>query len=159
MGHYGLAPVIFESVSQTTLTNSVELGTRVEYDGKSYCYVYNTGNSQALPGMGVTVSGNVSGYSVTISSTTMVDAFVGVVHHATIATAYYGWVVTRGLCKVRAMANSGLAAADIIVAGGDGLHSTNNIVTNAVAPHIHGKTTLATASAGVGEAVISCLFY
>lgn len=159
MGHYGLAPVIFESVSQTTLTNSVELGTRVEYDGKAYCYVYNTGNSQALPGHGVTVSGNISGYSVTISSTSMIDAFVGVVHHSTIATAYYGWVVTRGVCKVRATANSGLAAGDLLNAGADGVHVNNSIVTNIVAPQLHGKCTLATASAGVGEAVVGCLFY
>lgn len=157
MPHY-MGPAIFESVSQTTLTNSVELGTSIEYEGRAYVYVYNGGNSQALPGHGVTVSG-VSGYTVTISSTSMIDAFVGVVHHATIATAYYGWVVTRGNTKVRATTNSGLAAGDIINAGADGVHVNNSVVTNIVAPVLHGKVTVATSSAGVGEATVSCLYY
>lgn len=158
MGFNDASPVLFESVSQVTTTNSVELGTKVAYMGKEYVYVYNAGNSQALPGHGVTISG-VSGYSVTISSTSMIDAFVGVVHHSTIATAYYGWIVTKGHCKVRATANSGLAAGDILNAGGDGVHVNNSIVTNIVAPYLHGKVMVATASAGVGEAFVNCLYY
>jgi hypothetical protein len=154
MGHYGLAPILFESVSAVTATPSTELGARVHADGKDYVYVYNAGNSQAIPGNGVTVSG-VSGYSVTISSTTMADAYVGVVHHATLTTGTYGWVVARGFSKVKAVANTALAAGNMLVAGGDGLFTP--AIGTQTAP-IQGKCSVATASAGVGEAYVNCLF-
>ena len=160
MPYNGIAPINFDPVSGVTATigGGIEVGTRLEYGGRDYVYVYNGGNSQALPGHGVTVSAT-SGYTVTISSTSMTDVFVGVVHHSTIPTGYYGWVVARGNVKVRAAANSGLAAGDILNAGGDGVHVNNSVVTNIVAPFLHGKVTVATASAGVGEAIVSCLYY
>ncbi len=161
MPFYGLAPVNFDPVSGVTATigGGIELGTRIEYEGKALLYDYKAGNSQALPGHGVTVTGNVSGYSVTISSVTMIDAFVGVVHHSTIPTGYYGWVVTRGLSKVRAPVNSIIAAGSLLTPGGDGVWTNNSVVTNVTAPLVQGKITLDTASAGVGEAIVSCLYY
>lgn len=156
MAFQGLAPVLFESVSQTTATNSVELGTRAVVDGNAYCYVYNGGNSQVSIGEGVITSG-LSGYTVTVSSTTMVDAFLGVCNHATIATGYYGWVMTKGYANVKTPADSSIASGDILVAGGDGRWTVNSVVTNAVAPFIQGRCVGATGSAGVGRAFVSLL--
>jgi hypothetical protein len=150
MAQYGVGPVVFESVSAVTATNSVELGTKIHYEGKDYCYVYNAGNSQAIPGHGVTVSG-VSGYSVTVSSTTMVDVFVGVVHHTTLTTGTYGWVVTKGYAKVKAPTNQAIAAGDVLCAGVDGTWAT-------AASGVQAKAVAATGSAGVGEAYVSLLF-
>ena len=154
MAQFGLGPILFESLSSVTATNSVELGTRVEYDGRLWVYVYNAGNSQAIPGNGVTVSGT-SGYSVTVSSTTLADLFVGAVYHTTLTTGTYGWIVTRGNAKVKAPANSAIAAGDVLCAGGDGVWAPAPVTISA---GVQGKATVATASAGVGEAYINCLF-
>ena len=157
MAHQGIAPIIFESVSQTTATNSVDLGTEVTVDGRKYTYVYNAGNSQISVGYGATVSGT-SGYSVTVSSTTNLDALVGVCYHATIATGYYGWLLTRGAGKVKAPASTALVAGDILFAGGDGVHSPNAPGgTSPTQGLCHGKVTVATASAGIGEAFVRTL--
>lgn len=154
---YGLSPIRFDGgVSNVTASpgDGVELGSLIEHDGKLYRYVYNTGNSQISVGEGATVSG-VSGYSVTVSSTTMADIFVGVCHHATLTTATYGWLVVQGFAKVKAPVNSALAAGDILQVGGDGRFgaivsaSTDVLDTGGI-----GKVTVATGSAGIGEAFV-----
>jgi hypothetical protein len=158
MAYQGIAPVIFESVSHVTATNSVELGTEVTVDGRRYRYVYNAGNSQISVGRGATVSGT-SGYSVTVSSTTMLDVFVGACYHATIPTGYYGWLLTKGAGKVAAPASTGLASGDILFPGGDGCFSPNAPGgTSTTQGLCHGKVTVSTASAGVGEAYVSTLY-
>lgn len=158
MAFQGLAPVLFESVSNVTATNSVELGTRAVVDGRSYCYVYNGGNSEIGVGRGVIATGT-SGYTVTVSSVTGVDAFVGVCYHATIATGYYGWVVSRGHTKIKMHANSVCTAGDLLSAGADGAFAAAALAgTSIVAPYVCGKAAIATASAGVGEAFVNCLY-
>jgi hypothetical protein len=154
MSYESLAPVIFESVSNVTATNSVELGTRVTTGGRTYCYVYNGGGSQISVGEGCTVTGT-SGYTVTVSSVTMVDMFAGFCYNATITTGSYGWVVVRGHTKVKTPAGSICTQGDLLIAGGDGRVGVNTwTVTTTTAPLIVGKCVLATASAGIGEAFV-----
>jgi hypothetical protein len=158
MGFYSENPIIQEPVSSVTATNSVELGTRIVIDGRQYCYVYNAGNSQAIPGNGVVVTG-VSGYSVTISSITNVDAPVGVVYHATLTTGTYGWVVVAGHTKIKMHANSICTTGDLLSLGADGVFSAGALAgTSIVAPYVAGKAVLATVSAGVAEGYVQCLY-
>ena len=157
MSHYGVAPIAFESVSAVTATNSVDLGTTREYAGEQYRYVYNAGNSQASPGQGMVVT-SVSGYSVTVSSVTMNDLFVGVVKHTTFTTATYGWLLTQGYAPVKAPAGSIFTAGDLLGAGGDGVWTKRvSANTDTLLIQAQGKCTVATASAGVGLAYVRCL--
>lgn len=157
MAHQGVSPVLFESVSNVTATNSVDLGTRVVVDGRQYVYVYNgAANSVISPGNGVIVQTGSSGYTVTISSVTSVDAFAAVCYHSTIATGYYGWLVARGHTKYKMVADSGATACDILFAGANGLFSVCN--TALVAQFCMGKAVAATGSGGVGEAFVNCLY-
>lgn len=100
MSFYSISPILMESVSNTTATlgvNSPELGTRVTVDGNDYLYVYNGGGASITAGNAV-VQSNISaaGYTCTVSSVTQVDYAIGLCVHSTIATGYYGWVMTRG---------------------------------------------------------------
>ncbi len=157
MGFNGIAPIQFESVSQVTATNSVELGTRVVVDGRQYCYVYNgAANSVISPGNGVIPQTGTSGYTVTISSVTGCDAFAAVCYHATIATGYYGWLVTRGHTKYKMHADSAATASDLLSVGANGVFAVPNTALAAVM--VMGKATVATGSAGVGEAFVNCLY-
>jgi hypothetical protein len=70
----------FESVSSVTLTPDVEVGTRRREGDEDYIYVYNAGNSQILPGNGCILSA-VTGYSISLSSVTSIDQFIGIVKH------------------------------------------------------------------------------
>jgi hypothetical protein len=152
MAYSGNAPIFFESVSAVTATPTIEVGTVREEGDEKYIYVYNNGNSQISVGQGAVVSG-VTGYSVTVSSTTMVDLAVGVAKHATLTTGTYGWLMTRGFAPVVAPANSGIAAGQLLVIGGDGVFAVKSISTDAPAAVV-GKCVVATGSAGVGHAFI-----
>lgn len=154
MAFNSLSPVIFESVSTVTATNSVELGTRLYVGGRNYCYVYNGGNSQISVGEGCTVTAT-SGYTVTVSTVTMVDAPAGFCYHATLTTGTYGWVVTRGHTKIKTPADSICSAGLLIAMGGDGRVTPHTwTVTTTTSPLIIGKTVAATGSAGIGEAFV-----
>lgn len=101
MTFYSGDPVMEEGVSQVTATNSVQLGTRVMYQGEEYVYCYNAGGSTASQKMVVKVITAASGYSV--AATSLTDVFspaVGVVKHADIAAASYGWILTKGFATV-----------------------------------------------------------
>lgn len=100
MAHYSAGPILFESVSAVTATNSVELGSRVFYGGSEYLYVYNNGTAinqyyGAMPATGC------SGYSVCVSSVSAVSPLVGVAANATIPANNYGWLLTKGYCNVK----------------------------------------------------------
>jgi len=102
MGFQGVAPVVFESVSQVTATPSVELGTRRVVDGEEYVYCYNAGGGQASVNLGVKLITGASGYS--IAQTSITDVFnplVGVVKHSTMAAGDYGWVMVKGFATVK----------------------------------------------------------
>jgi len=147
-----------ESVSNVTATNSVQLGSKREYGGNTYRYVYNNGTTQASPGFGVIISG-LSGWSVTVSSITESSPFVGVVVHTTLTTATYGWVLTKGLAKVEIDLDQDVVTAQKLYAGPDGVFQP---VTNTTAfsqssiPVIQGYTLGTTASAGSVAAIVHC---
>lgn len=154
--------VFFESVSNVTATNSVEVGTRRTEGDEDYIYVYNTGASQISVGRGAVLSA-VTGYSVTVSSVTQVDALVGVCKHNTIAASYYGWLVTRGFTDIKnGMADTGVAAGDIIFLGPDGgfIKPPSSAATDVAIQQggAVGKIMLATGSAGTAHAYIRAYY-
>ena len=151
---YGYQQAFFEPVSQTTLTPSVDLGTRRVEGGKEYIYVYNNGGASITAKYGVCVS-LLSGYSVTVSSVTQVNHCFGVAP-VTIATAYYGWVQTRGFAVVKMSANNSAAVADPIRLGTDGLFAVNSVATGYIDIPC-GFSVEAIASAGTGTVYLRTL--
>ena len=149
---YGASPVSVESVSAVTATPSVQLGTKRTENGEDYIYLYNNGNTQITVGAGVIISA-LSGYSVTVSSLTNLGAFVAVNKHATVASAYYFWGMTRGFASVLGTASTALAAGDPI---GPGLNGTWSQQTGALTMAIQGTVLVATGSGGVGMAYVRC---
>lgn len=148
MSVYGTIQFL-EPVSQTTLTNSVDLGQRRIYNGAEYIYVYNNGGASITSGYGVTVSG-LSGFSVTVSSVTQINAMFGVCTEKTIATAYYGWVMTKGFAQIVMGANNSAAVGDHMHAGPDGVFAVNSVATGYIDGPC-GVSVQAIASAGSGK--------
>lgn len=107
---FSAAPILEESISATTLTNSVDLGTRVTWKGEDYVYCYNAGGAAIAPKLAVKIVTGASGFSVAATSLANVaNICVGVVKHTTFAAAAYGWVMTRGF----AIVTNGLASSTI----------------------------------------------
>ena len=155
---YGLNPLVF--VSPSFVTNSLgpndpKVGDTLANGNELYRFVYNTGSSTANVGDSVVVSA-VSGYSVTVSSTTSVDLCIGVVKHAAIATGYYGYVVTQGFSQVNMGADLSAAAGALLILAADGKLSAKTISTGYVGPVV-GKAMQAIASGASGTAYISVL--
>lgn len=100
-----ISPILNESVSQTTATPSVELGTRVTVASNDYIYVYNSGATSIAQGQaGFLPSASMSAFGasfvVTVSNAASQGGcrnIVGVAHNAAIAAATYGWLCTRGV--------------------------------------------------------------
>lgn len=125
--YYNDNQMFFESVSQTTLTNSVDLGTRRFENGKDYIYVYNGCGASITSGYGVTVS-LLTGYTVTVSSVTQVNHCVGVANY-TFATATYGWIQTKGFAQIVLGSVNSMALNDPMKLGTDGLFGVNSVST------------------------------
>lgn len=125
MGLERISPVFFESASAVTATNSVALGSRrVDANGYEYVYCFNAGGEQISPGFGAIVSTGTSGFSVTITSVAeTAHQFVGVVKHATLTTATYGWVLTKGFSQIEVAANSTVTGAKFMILAADGAFS------------------------------------
>lgn len=159
---YGL-PVEAESVSNVTLTNSVGLGEVRFIAGEEYVYVYNAGGASITVGYLAVMSAN-TGFSVTVTSVTGYDYPIGFVKHATLITASYGWLLTRGFTTVKnGMASTALNVGDPILPAANGAVqqygvSTTAIcgVTGAFAQSPCGTVLQATGSAGTGYAYIRC---
>lgn len=145
--------VFFESVSNVTATNSVEVGVERKVGDETYRYVYNAGNSQIPPSYGCVLSA-VTGYSVTISSITGVDFLVGAVKHATLTTGTYGWVLTQGFMPVEMEADNSAAAGQILALAADGEFALKSNSTGYPTPAV-GKAMAAVASGASGDAFIS----
>lgn len=100
MSVYG-GPAYEESVSAVTATPSVALGSRRTHAGEEYVYCYNAGGATLSQKMVAKLITGASGYSV--AATALTDVYspaVGVVKHADIAAASYGWVLRRGFASV-----------------------------------------------------------
>lgn len=150
---YSNSPIRFTGVSAVTSArgpNDPQVGDVVTEGDEEYIYVYNNGNTQISVGECATVSG-VTGYSVTVSTTTMIDFPVGVVKHSTLTTGTYGYLLRKGFGYAKMPANSICAAGQLLTVGGDGRWAVKSISTDAPAG-VYGKVIVATASAGVAEA-------
>lgn len=155
------SPIRFAGVSQVTATlgaNDPEVGTVCREGDEEYIFVYNNGNSQISVGNLAVVTA-VTGYSVTVSSTTMVDVPIGVCKHATLTTGTYGWLLRKGFGPAKAGPDSGLAAGTLLIAGGDGVWQAKAAASTAYSqvndPSVYGKTMVQTASAGAADAYFS----
>lgn len=122
-----VSPVSFESASAVTASPSVQLGTvKVDNSGNKFIYVYNGGNAQISQGQGAFLSPSnySSGFTVSVSNAASQsggERMLGVAHHATIATGYYGWVMAAGVALVALDASQiSMNAGDILVPGVDG---------------------------------------
>lgn len=156
MTHYGNHPIGFFGVSSVTDSlgvNDPEPGYRLTVGDEDYIFVYNAGNSIIDKGMGAILSG-VTGYSVTVSSTTSVDFLVGVCKNASIATGKYGWLVTKGFVAVEMEADNSAAAGQLIALAADGEFALKSNSTGYPTPGV-GKTMEAIASGASGVAFIS----
>lgn len=113
MKYYG-AVGYEETVSAVTATPSVELGARRWHLGEEYVYCYNAGGGDIYPKYGVNLITGASGYSIgnTGTSDTALP-FVGVVKHATMAAADYGWVLTQGYTAIKYHTDS-VCTADFV---------------------------------------------
>lgn len=158
-GPYGLRTSFEESVSATTATNSVELGTRRFEAGCEYVYAYNAG-AEAAAKYVVLLSG-VTGYSfvVTFASGADIKAQVlGVVKNATIAAGSYGWVCTRGFSDLSNDGTAAVAAGDAIVPSLNGnvkcMTLTSSITQYICATKI-GQAMQATTTAGTFGAYVN----
>ena len=102
MGYNSASPIIFGGISGvvTTLTGKYpQVGTKVNYEGTEYIYVYNGGDQPIYPGQGIVAQTAATGYTGTISSVAY-DRILGVVVHTTMLTSTHGWVAYRGLVDV-----------------------------------------------------------
>lgn len=143
--------VFFESVSNVTATNSVEVGS-LRQDGEDlYMYLYNAGGEQIDQHEGCALSA-VSGYSVTVSSLTNVDMFAHC-KNATATTGTYFWGLRRGFAEVEMGANNSAAAGALLCPSADGkyAHATQ---TTLPFGKIVGKAMAAIASGASGSAYL-----
>lgn len=110
-------------VSNVTLTNSVNPGETWMFKGEEYLYCYNASNSAINVGQYVTLS-SASGYSVTASSITNYDFPIAVCKHATLPTAAYGWLLTRGWTSINLAASNSATTSDVLAPAGSGYWTT-----------------------------------
>lgn len=151
---YNVGPVLFETVSNVTATPSIDVGTVRREGDEEYIYAFNAGSSTASVGKGVIVSA-VSGYSITVSSITMVDICVGHVKHADIPTGSYGWLCTKGWVQADAHADQSFAAGALAILAADG-KLTNKTSGIAFLAPAHAKAMAAVASGASGTFFIKC---
>lgn len=154
MAFQGIAPVGFVGKSHVTDAlgaNHPEVGTRANFDGEDYLWVYNDGNSDLPPSFGATTLLN-SGMSVTLSSITGTDLFIGVCKHVTLTTAAYGWLLTRGFVDVELGANDSGITGQPVGPGVNGVFAARTAATTVVvAGQVSGKLLESVASAASGK--------
>jgi hypothetical protein len=158
MAFEGLSPIGFAGVSQVTATlgpNDPAVGTRTTVGGNEYRFVYNDSTASMPVGYGCVLTSGASGYSVSVSSTTSADLCVGVVKHAAITTAAYGWVLTKGFGTVQMLGSSGsVGAYGLIELGAGGLFAPVSNTTGNKAPPV-GQAQAAIVTGASGNAYIS----
>ncbi len=115
-----ISPIGFEPMSAVTTDPTVQLGTRkTDDDGNEFVYVYNTSNVEMPPGSCSYLPTASSGYTVTATNTAaQIGQFAGGIHHATLTTGAYGWVMTRGICRVAPDTNAASFNTDVKITVG-----------------------------------------
>lgn len=150
-------PVRFVGESHVTASlgaNHPEVGFTFTEGPRTYCWVYNDCNSQLIPGNGVILQSGATGASVTLSSTTSAAILFGTVYNATLTTGTYGFVVTKGITKVKMGATSGTVAVNgLIELAANGLFVPVSNTTGNLAPAC-GVALEAIVSSAVGSAFI-----
>lgn len=136
MAHNGIAPIMFESVSAVTATNSVDLGTRRTLGGYEYLYVFNAGTDTVPVGNAAHLASGSSGYSVNVSCITQVDLGIGVCKHVAIPTLNYGWLLTRGFAAFNSGASDSFAIGNPLAVAVSGVFANKTISTGYVTPVI-----------------------
>lgn len=157
MSVFSAAPIRFFSASMVTATlgqNDPEVGQVYREGDETYRFVYNAGSSTISPGYCAILSG-VTGYSVSVSSTTMIDIAVGLCKHAAIATGSYGSLLIEGFAPVQMGADNSGAAGALLGIGVDGTVVAKTLSTGFMAPAI-GKLMSAAASGTSGMAYVRC---
>lgn len=131
----------------SSLPAGYTLGETREEDGIKYMLVYNAGGEEAGPGYAVkSVGGGAGKYSATVTTVTeSVAGALGVVHHATLTTDTYGWIVRKGHPVKVVASNISLATDALAGLAADGKFITTDTVGNIVAQNI-GDAALATAT-------------
>lgn len=120
MNFNSVGPVAMEGISAVTATPSQSLGEIRIFNSEAYVYAYNAGGSDAYPKAGMKYVTGASGYSV--ANTSLSDTFnplAGVVKHATIPAASYGWILQRGFTSV-VVVSASTADYKMIALGIDG---------------------------------------
>ena len=157
MGFQSANPVMFESVSNVTATNSVELGTLRCENGEWYEYVYAVGTIAA--GFGAAYTGT-SGHSVLMTGVISGEHCAGFCKHADISSGKYGWLLKKGVVDAKnGRASTVPVAGQVAHFAADGAFCTDlNVATTAIdGGHVVGKILSAGASGGTG-ASLSLLF-
>lgn len=141
MGFSSVGPILEESVSAVTATNSVELGTRRIIDGDEYVYCYNNTGSLATAGA-LMIQSAVSGYSLTRSTTIVTDYPMVAVKNVEVPAGSYFWGLVRGSVNLMSIA---MSAGEALTTGADG--NAKTMVTGYTGPLIGRCITVSTASA------------
>lgn len=113
-------PIFFGGISGVTATRGSkdpELGTRVNFEGNEYLYIYNGADSDIVPGKIASPLAATTSFTGTVSSVASYGLPFGVVKHTTLTTNTYGWVLTRGYAP---------AYTSLAIAAGIGLEPVAN---------------------------------
>jgi hypothetical protein len=158
MGYNSEGPVAFDGgVSMVTASlgaNDPELGSRKTTAGNEYVFVYNDGLAVGVGQICAVQSGS-SGYSVTGSSVVGVDPAFGVCVNSGIANAEYGWVLTRGFCKVEP---ASAAVSGMMLAAGTNGQATDPIAgaSTGVTGFVFARACEQTVACGAAMCYVNC---
>lgn len=152
------APIVMYGKSHVTASLSSRhpaVGTFKSFDGEDYVWVYNACNSQINPGYVCIPQSGMSVASITLTSTTNSGKAFGIVKHATLTTATYGWLLRRGVVNVEMNGTSGtIASGGDIGIGADGVCTPVTQATGILSPAF-GQALEAIVSGASGSAYVS----
>jgi len=140
-------------VSGAVDKNSPEVGTETQVGDVKYRFIYNEGTTSIAVGNGCKIASGASGYTVTVSTASVIDLLVGVAVHASIPTANYGWVATQGKVTVLMETTVSVASGEGLRLGANGAFVSQSIATGSYLPAV-GRPVASIASNGSGTAFI-----
>lgn len=100
MAYDGIVRIVKdEDLSTPHADQRYQLGARHFKNGNTYVYVYNDGGANIGTGKYCVIKGAASAASVTVTNASLAGWMAGVAQ-TTISTAYYGFIMTRGLSLI-----------------------------------------------------------